>query len=579
MELFTKKFKMKKLFTTLILLFISFFYFTTDEIYSKKGIRKVKLKLNVINQKKIPVKYAKITYKIFYYNSKIKTNNKFCDEKGNLSISFWYGGTFLIDRIVFEISSRLYTDQKFILIKKNINDDINKNKVQIFMLNSGSEINEVEWNSRRHLLMYLKSKDWKNLSIMLKQYKYKEAEHYVKKKKSANDRRYSYIFMGFVAFDNNDLKRSKLYFNKAESRLWYNLMGIKFFRLKQYEKSVDYLIKGILRRDRADLLFKLGRILENSGKRKIAMTVYRQCLKDYSMIMKSLNFKWTDKLIYKSKILRNKLKRKYKISNRRNKKEEELSIILKKAGEYCEKLKNSALYFFNIVKKKEYMNFSKKLNKAMSEPYLFFENYSPFKKVKFSGLINIYKFDYQLIINSDKSITENKILVSLKLDNKLNREFSDYSIKKAFYGPVNLIGKEWQDAFNYRILKNDVIFNKDAFVLEVKPIISSTINRYFGKVWVDKKNGAILKIEWTPYGIPNRKDIIKYSMILDRFPNLVFVSEFEKERRKLRFPSRSYITESYIDRKGNRYIRIKTEYKYFDYKFFYVDMDIKTKND
>ncbi len=569
---------MKKIIKILILSVITFlFLFIRSDLAGNLGTN-IRMKCKVLDLKGKRIGFAQINYKVFYNNSKVSEKSLYSSRNGEFSLLYSINRSVIAEKIIVKISSVLQQSRKFEFSKNKNSNRLNRNTLYSFTLYSDPEICNVEWNSRKHLMLYVRALDKVNLSDLLNNHKFNKAEQYLITRISPDRQKNAYIFMGFITFDNLDLKRSKEYFERAESLIWNNLMGLKYFKVKEYKKSLDYFMKGVLRRSRADRIFQIAEEFEKQGDIEYAVRAYKNCLKDYSKLMEGLNFKWNDQSIERSVICRRKLEQRFNAKIDNNVIKKDLRSILEKAGKYCERLKESAIYFYNIVLKTEYINYSKKVYNAMISPSSFFKEYSPLAKIHSSKFTNKYKYDYQLIINSDKSITENRIPIFQKLNMRSNKEISNYNIGKAFYGPVNLIGKEWQSAFDYKIIDHQKLFGEDTVVLEAKPIVSPTHNRLSGKIWIDRK-GTVLRIEWSPYGLLSRKEIIKRSVILDRIPELFFVSEFEKKNAGFRFPSRSFIVESYKGKNKGSFVRIRTVYDYTDYQFFFVDMETEIKDD
>ncbi len=57
-------------------------------------------------------------------------------------------------------------------------------------------------------------------------------------------------------------------------------------------------------------------------------------------------------------------------------------------------------------------------------------------------------------------------------------------------------------------------------------------------------------------------------------PSVVFMAEYDAKKRGLRFPSRYYIEEAYINRKGKRSVNMKQEVKLTKYMFFTVGSEV-----
>jgi hypothetical protein len=234
--------------------------------------------------------------------------------------------------------------------------------------------------------------------------------------------------------------------------------------------------------------------------------------------------------------------------------QEELELILKKCEEYCERLKNISLYFVCIEEIKEKIYYT-----------LGFEK-------------NIYIYDYQLI-RKGNSTDEKRILIEEngQEKNDLDAQLKTKRFQHKFivFGPIGLLGQEQQKNYNYKILKN-VNYKKDkAVILEALPKFPLENNALYGKIWIRKKDFAILKIEWEQESMENFEEIEKIAEGIKATPLITFISEFGFEKNKIRFPNKYSVEEIYIPRPGRRRIlKSKITVVYDNYKFFIVDTKV-----
>jgi hypothetical protein len=283
-----------------------------------------------------------------------------------------------------------------------------------------------------------------------------------------------------------------------------------------------------------------------------------------------------------------------------------LNEILEKCGEYCEKLAKAALYFVCIESIDERTLGEKgaispnpigegttssevasgdriaKPSTHKIKTRTFTRSPRPSRMEK-----NIYVYDYQLI-RKGKLIEEKRTLleengkkkndVDARLKSK--RFFSERSV----FGPVGLLSRRRQDQYNYKVLKEEKFSRRLAVVLEATPKKTSRENPNFGKIWVDKEDFSILKIEVAQEslaGIKGVKDKRISHVVKD-------VHEYGVIKNGIRFPSRTIFEESYkINKVRDTYPDYsfkptkmglrwgKTVITYKDYKFFTVDVDVK----
>jgi len=238
--------------------------------------------------------------------------------------------------------------------------------------------------------------------------------------------------------------------------------------------------------------------------------------------------------------------------------QEELEIILKKCADYCELLSNSVLYF--ICKEKI-------TEEILKGRLAFVEKY-------------IYIYDYQLIRKANK-IVERRILIKengrKKNDLDAQLKTKRFRHKHVVFGPIGLLGEKQQEIYEYKILK-DVTYKKEkAVILEAFPKFPNEISTLYGKIWIRKKDFAILKIEWNQESLENFEEIEKIAERLEAKPRITFISEYEFEKNKIRFPNKYSVEESYIPRfeVAKKNIWSQTTVIYDNYKFFTVDTKVK----
>ena len=246
------------------------------------------------------------------------------------------------------------------------------------------------------------------------------------------------------------------------------------------------------------------------------------------------------------------------IENSEKKDQAELELILKKCAEYCERLDNVSLHFI--------------CQEKITEEIL---------KGNIGFVVrNIYIYDYQLIRKANK-IVEQRILIKengrKKNDLDAQLKTSRFHHKYIVFGPIGLLSQEEQKNYEYKILK-EVTYKKDkAVILEALPKFPGEFNALYGKIWIRKKDFAILKIEWNQESLENFEDIEKLAEELEAKPLITFISEYEFEKNKIRFPNKYSIEESYLPRfvVGEKIIWSQTTVIYDNYKFFIVETEVK----
>ena len=252
----------------------------------------------------------------------------------------------------------------------------------------------------------------------------------------------------------------------------------------------------------------------------------------------------------------------------------ELEKILEKCAEYCERLDNVSLYFVCKEEIKEEIQHSRR-TRAILVGSAEFRG----KKIPPPVEKNMYIYDYQLI-RKGNSLDEQRILIE---ENGQEKNDLDAQLKtKRFhhkfivFGPIGLLGRSQQNNYEYKILKDVTYKREKAVVLEASPKFPHDFSALYGKIWIRKKDFAILKIEWEQESLENFEEIEKVAEGLNANPRITFISEYGFEKNKIRFPNKYSVEEIYISRRGGlRFLRSKTTVVYDNYKFFTVDTNVK----
>ena len=255
--------------------------------------------------------------------------------------------------------------------------------------------------------------------------------------------------------------------------------------------------------------------------------------------------------------------------------DKELAEVLEKAAHYCEQLEQTPLYF--VCKE----DVQEKINIPYSKDYRKFIYWTSDKAggAYRKGQSKHYVYDYHF--TRTNNIEESRVL--LQEDNQKKNERNAPLKTKRFYhryifmGPVGLLSREAQNTFDYKILKR----GKDTLVVETTPKSDSQPNQLFGKIWLDKKDGSVLKIEWKDTSLKNFQALKKDAAIYAAKVELYFFSEYKIQQNGLRFPSTYYVREQYFGKRfnlegrlypANKILRSEVKVKYQDYQFFEVEI-------
>ncbi|HZX11385.1 MAG TPA: hypothetical protein VFG01_10620 [Acidobacteriota bacterium] len=257
-----------------------------------------------------------------------------------------------------------------------------------------------------------------------------------------------------------------------------------------------------------------------------------------------------------------------------------LSKILKKAREYCSRLKHSAFDFVCIEEITEVTDHSRDIvqNILVRTPTGDYGQIETHFKIPKTKEKNKYIYDYQLI-RKDYKTKERRILLEEngrkkhKKDAQLKTAIFHY--KKVLFGPIDLLSEYWQQHHDYKIVGQEMLNGEKAVVIEAIPHSSLKKRHLFGKIWVKECDFRILKIEWNQKAIGNIQIIEEIAKRYKAEPQITLISEFNIEKNGIRFPSRYFIEEAYVSKKGKKFIRSETTVIYKDYKFFTVETVIK----
>lgn len=263
-------------------------------------------------------------------------------------------------------------------------------------------------------------------------------------------------------------------------------------------------------------------------------------------------------------------------SSRENNIQIKLADVLEKGSEYCEKLEKAAFNFVSNEKIIEIIDITDewagrdqvlKLVKDLPGAW------GPSKKIK----KNTFIYDYQLIKKGGRT-KETRILLEEngkeKYEKNAKLKTHMFYYEKPIFGPIGLLSEYWQNYHDYKILGEVKLKKKKAIVIEAIPNSSLKENPLYGKIWIDKNNFSILKIEWQPESMRDFKIIEETAKKYKSMPKITFISEYDIEKNGINFPTKVFIREAYLGKKG-KFIKSETTIIYENYKFFTVETEIK----
>lgn len=242
-----------------------------------------------------------------------------------------------------------------------------------------------------------------------------------------------------------------------------------------------------------------------------------------------------------------------------------LPTILERTKDYCQRLERISLYFVCREEIDEHQ---------FNPPVKLFG-----PQGVGHGTVVTLEYDYQLV-RSGESIEEKRVLLK---ENGRRRNEPDaplktklYKHKNLVFGPVALLGGDWQARHAYRYLGEDTIDNDKAYLVEAGPSGPPEPNLIYGKVWIREKDFAILRIEWDQHSLSNFGAIERMAKAIghEAEPRISIVGTYGIEKNGIRFLSSLTVHEDYNSLVG--LLRAsQTEVLYKDYKFFIVETEVR----
>jgi len=252
--------------------------------------------------------------------------------------------------------------------------------------------------------------------------------------------------------------------------------------------------------------------------------------------------------------------------------QKDLTKILEKCADYCEKLANLALYYVCSEKIDEEIYWYKKVwNIHRDMTYVSNKHYKIEK--------NIYVYDYQ-IIKKGTNIEESRILLEengkKKKEKNADLKSRRFMAVKPVFAPVGLLSKYWQNHHRYRVMKEDVIDGHKTLVIEAMPVTDLKENPNYGKIWVDSNDFSVLKVEMNQESLVNYEYYEKEAALFSAMPDITVSTFYGIEKNGIRFPSQIIFKEYYVGGEWKRRIKRSTMIiNYEDYRFFTVEVKVK----
>jgi hypothetical protein len=229
-----------------------------------------------------------------------------------------------------------------------------------------------------------------------------------------------------------------------------------------------------------------------------------------------------------------------------------LDAILKKAADYCQRLEKAALDFVCLEEVTE-------------------------ASAHFTPAVNVYLYDYQFIRKKGETQERRNLLrVNGKKANVKDSALHGvaFQYENVLFGPVGLLSRFWQTYHDYRLVGEETIKGKKVAVIEVTPASVSLEPHCYGRAWVEEDDGGVAKIVWDQKSLGNYPAVEEWARSHGSELRITSFSEYELEKNGLRFPSRNFSEQAYIDAEKRTIVAARISVVYRNYKFFTVESEV-----
>jgi hypothetical protein len=220
----------------------------------------------------------------------------------------------------------------------------------------------------------------------------------------------------------------------------------------------------------------------------------------------------------------------------------ELGTILGKGSEYCRRLAGAALDFAcreRIQKVVQELKESTIVLSVVTADGLTKGIGQPGRgRTEKNILINDY-----LLAKKGEKIEENRILLEHNGEAATGKEIPGetgrfYSFQPLF-APGELLGRDRQSAFSFKVIDEESFQGKKAWVVEArsKPEYWERIKR--AKIWIEKKSGQVLKMEIEYAAVAEAYKFFEESASYDMKCQFTATHLFELEKNGVRFPTKT----------------------------------------
>ena len=213
--------------------------------------------------------------------------------------------------------------------------------------------------------------------------------------------------------------------------------------------------------------------------------------------------------------------------------------VLKKAADYCERLKTIALQYIcdeHITRTSYYYDVRRYVKTSGIENVGLPRKRWTLKRTADMDIV----YDYQLLKKGDRLEEKRKTLAyDGKAWTKKDEPMSilPYQAKYIVYGPIGFLSSSWQTGFEYydegREKASD---GREMAVFMSQPNEFRDDNSVYGRVWVDPETGAVTRISWDPESIDFFRSDDVPEMFKGLEKQLVWTAYYEVEKNGIYFP-------------------------------------------
>lgn len=263
--------------------------------------------------------------------------------------------------------------------------------------------------------------------------------------------------------------------------------------------------------------------------------------------------------------------------------DEELQMVLDKSAEYCLKLSESALYYIcNEKIREKFKRIEGPAGTSIVNPRAFIRG-GEMGAISFSYLWlggtkkHVYVYDYQLIKKED-NIEEKRVLMEkdgkdVKIEDIPQGTKLFYTLKPVLV-PVQILGIEHRSRFSFKLVGDKKINGKLAYVIEACQRPGQTGYFRRGRIWVDKSDFQIVKVEVETDFLEGFEQIFAECYRYYLKPHFKSTHYYEIDKNGLLFPSRSKIRIEYSGFfRKRRGLKSEINVTYRNYQFFTVKVD------